>query len=197
MQERNDSRSGSSCGCRRRGNSSSGRLHDRNHPVLLIEVMKRVGGRASTVMVEGLPLDLGCGWLHSGESKPLARVAELLGYAVDRSRAAWQDQLHNLGFPVADQNEAWRAYEAFENVLRKAPPASDRAGDAIARDHCWWPYLDMLSGALNGAELDRVSACDLLTYDDMLRMRIGAFLRAMARRSPKRPLALPVRYAPR
>jgi monoamine oxidase len=97
-------------------------LHDRNHPVLLIEVMKRGGGRASTVMVEGLPLDLGCGWLHSGEPNPLARVAELLSYTVDRSRAAWQDQLHNLGFPVADQNEAWRAYEAFENVRARRRP---------------------------------------------------------------------------
>ena len=74
--------------------------------------------------------------------------------------------MRNLGFSAADQREAGRAYEEFENTLRKAAPASDRAGDAIPHDHRWRPYLDMLSGALNGAELDRVSARDLLAYDD-------------------------------
>jgi len=148
------------------GIAATRRLKDRGRDVLLIEAMPRVGGRAHTVTIGRLPLDLGCGWLHSAERNPLVRLAEAQGAAIDRSRAAWQDQLRNLGFPAADQRAAGKAYEELEQSLRDNPPQSDRAGDAMAPDHPWRPYLDMLSGALNGAELDRVSARDLLAYDD-------------------------------
>jgi len=123
MQERNGSRS-SGRGAGSAGIATTRRLHDRSHSVLLIEAMERVGGRAHTLTLEGLPLDLGCCWLHSAERNVLARLADVLGYTVDHSRPAWQDQLRDLGFPTADQREAWRAYEAFENVLRKERPLS-------------------------------------------------------------------------
>jgi monoamine oxidase len=148
------------------GIAAARRLKDRGRSVLLVEAMARVGGRAHTVTVGALPLDLGCGWLHSAERNPLARLVEAEGVAIDRSQAAWQDQLRNLGFSAADQRAAGKAYEELEQSLRTAPPESDRAGDGIARDHPWRPYLDMLSGALNGAELDRVSARDMLAYDE-------------------------------
>src|SRR5690348_220184 len=96
------------------GIAAARRLKDRGRSVLLVEAMARVGGRAHTVMVGGLPLDLGCGWLHSAERNPLARLAETEGVAIDRSQAAWQDQLRNLGFPAADQRAAAKAYEALE-----------------------------------------------------------------------------------
>lgn len=148
------------------GIAAARRLKDRGRSVLLIEAMTRVGGRAHTVMVGSLPLDLGCGWLHSAERNPLASLAEAEGVAIDRSCAAWQDQLRNLGFPAGDQRMAAQAYEELEQSLHDTPPDSDCAGDGIARDHPWRPYLDMVSGALNGAELDCVSARDLLAYDD-------------------------------
>jgi monoamine oxidase len=147
------------------GIAAARRLSDRGRHVLLIEAMQRVGGRAHTKMVEGMPLDLGCGWLHSAERNPLARFAEAEEVAIDRSDAAWGKQLRNLGFSAAEQNEAWAAFETFERSLGENPPANDCAGDAIARDHPWRGFLDMLSGALNGAELDLVSARDFLAYD--------------------------------
>ena len=148
------------------GIAAARRLGDRGRSVLVIEAMTRVGGRAHTVKVGTLPLDLGCGWLHSAERNVLARLAEAQGAVINRSEAVWQDQLRNLDFPTADQRAAGKAYAELEQSLRNAPPASDCAGDGIARDHPWRPYLDMLSGALNGAELDRMSARDLLAYDE-------------------------------
>jgi monoamine oxidase len=148
------------------GIAAARRLHDRGRRVLLIEAMARAGGRAHTVNVEGMALDLGCGWLHSAERNPLARLAEAQGAVVDRSEAAWGRQLRNLGFSTREQHDAWTAYEALEQTLHDDPPASDRAGDAIPRDHPSRPYLDMVSGALNGVELNLVSARDLLAYDD-------------------------------
>jgi monoamine oxidase len=34
---------------------------------LLLEASDRIGGRARAEKVAGLPLDLGCGWLHSAD----------------------------------------------------------------------------------------------------------------------------------
>jgi monoamine oxidase len=148
------------------GIAAARRLHDQGRRVLLIEAMDRVGGRAHTINIEGMTLDLGCGWLHSAERNPLARLAETQGVVVDRSEAAWGRQLRNLGFSAREQHDAWAAYEALEQALHDNPPPSDRAGNAIAKDDPARPYLDMISGALNGAELDLVSARDLLAYDN-------------------------------
>ncbi len=38
---------------------------------VVIEARERAGGRAWTVETEGLPLDLGCEWLHSADRNPL------------------------------------------------------------------------------------------------------------------------------
>ena len=65
--------------------------------VLLIEALPELGGRARTRRIAGLPLDLGCGWLHSAERNPLARLAETEGLPLDRSHAAWGRQLGDLG----------------------------------------------------------------------------------------------------
>ena len=148
------------------GIAAARHLHEHGRQVLLVEAMNRVGGRAHTRIVEGHPLDMGCGWLHSAERNSLARFAEAQGAMIDRSPAAWRDQLRNLGFNAADQRAAWQAFAELEQNLHRTPPTSDCAGDGIARDHPWRPYLDMISGALNGAELDLVSATDMLAYDD-------------------------------
>jgi monoamine oxidase len=147
------------------GIAAARRLHGAGRAVLLIEAMGRIGGRAHTVQAHGLPVDLGAGWLHSAERNALVSFAESEGVVIDRTPAAWRKQLRNLAFPVADQHASEQAYEELDAGLR-AGPAGDVAGNAIARDHPWRGYLDMLSGALNGAELDRVSAQDYLAYDD-------------------------------
>ena len=148
------------------GIAAARRLKDRGRRVLLIEAMARVGGRAHTIQAGGYSLDLGAGWLHSAERNPLVSLAEAQGAVIDRSTAAWGRQLRNLGFPVADQRAAWEAFEALEEALHAHPPADDVAGSGVARDHPWRGYCDMLSGALNGAELDRVSARDFLAYEE-------------------------------
>ena len=85
---------------------------------------------------------------------------------IDRTEAAWGTQLRDIGFSAAEQHAAQQAYAELHRSPHPQPPNSDRAGDAIARDHPWRSWLDMLSGALNGAELDAVSATDMLAYDD-------------------------------
>ncbi len=134
--------------------------------VLLIEALPELGGRARTRRIAGLPLDLGCGWLHSAERNPLAHLAETEGLPLDRSHAAWGRQLGDLGASRTIRHEAWEAYGAFGQRIRHAAPASDRAGDAMAPDDPWRPFIDALSGFMNGAGTDRLSVADFLAYDE-------------------------------
>ena len=148
------------------GIAAGRRLVALGHSVLLVEALRRLGRRAHTIEAGGRTLDLGCGWLHSAERNPLATLADAEGVAVDRSEAAWGRQLRDLGASSEVQAEAWAAYEAFGERIRQSPPASDRAGDALPAGDPWRPFVDALSGFMNGAELDRLSAADFLAYDD-------------------------------
>jgi monoamine oxidase len=148
------------------GIAAGRRLASRGRSVLLIEALPRLGGRAHTAAFAGLPLDLGCGWLHSAERNPLAAQADADGALLDRGESAWHKQLRNLGISANEQHEAWAAYERFGATIREAPPASDRAADALPAGDRWRPFVDALSSFMNGAELDRLSVADFLAYDD-------------------------------
>ncbi|SOB87717.1 monoamine oxidase [Sphingomonas guangdongensis] len=134
--------------------------------ILLIEASDRVGGRAHTVTLDGHPHDMGCGWLHSAERNPWVAVAEAAGHAIDRSPNSWGEQYRDLGFAPADQAAAGQAYDAFEQRLRSAPFASDRAADALEPGGVWNGFIDALSGYINGANLSALSVRDYLAYDD-------------------------------
>jgi monoamine oxidase len=148
------------------GIAAARHLTDRHRSVLLIEALPRLGGRAHTATFDGLTLDLGCGWLHSAKRNPLAALARTQGQLLDRSPSAWHRQLRNLHFPPEAQREAWHAFQNLSERLRRDPPPSDCAGDAIARDDRWRPFLDGVSSFINGAELDQLSVRDYLAYED-------------------------------
>jgi monoamine oxidase len=133
--------------------------------VVLIEAGPRIGGRAWTHEVSGLPLDLGCGWLHSGDRNAWTRIAEDMGVAIDRRAPAWGVQYRDLGFTPAEQAAARQAFAAWIQRLR-TPPASDCAADALEPDGAWNAYLQALSGFISGARLERLSAADYMAYDN-------------------------------
>jgi len=148
------------------GIAAGRRLADRGHNVLLVDALDRIGGRAWTIDAVGLPLDLGCGWLHSAERNPWVDVAEAAGLIVDRSEAAWRDQLRNLGFSAGEQKAAEEAFLAFNRRLGEAPPTSDRASDALPDDSTWHAYLDSMSAYINGTGLAELSVADYVAYDE-------------------------------
>jgi monoamine oxidase len=133
---------------------------------LVLEAGTRLGGRAHTVLSEGLPLDLGCGWLHSADRNPWVEVAISAGFAVDRTPPPWRRQAGNRGFTPEEQAAVYKAYRNFFYRLRNAPPASDRAADALMPGEPWNGRLQALSGYMNGASLDEVSIRDFLAYED-------------------------------
>lgn len=132
--------------------------------VLVIEARDRVGGRAWTVHHQGLPIDLGCGWLHSADRNPWTALASTLGFAIDRNPPPWGRQFLDIGFSPADQVAARDAVARFEARLRHDSSGTDRAADLLENAGRWNPYLDALSSYVNGAELERLSIRDYLAY---------------------------------
>jgi monoamine oxidase len=148
------------------GIGAARRLAASRRSTLLLEASDRLGGRAWTLETGGMPLDLGCGWLHSADRNPWVRIAEAAGLTINRTRTAWGQQWRNLGFNADEQAAAGDAYDAFEQRLRQSPPASDRASDALPAGGEWNGFIDTLSGYINGAGLRSLSVADYLAYDD-------------------------------
>ncbi len=147
------------------GIGAARRLAGRGLSVVVLEALPRLGGRAWTATTRGLPLDLGCGWLHSADRNPWVPIAEAAGFIVDRRRSAWDSQFGDLGAPAADWEAAGAAFDAWSRRLVDNPPASDRAIDAIGPGERWLAYLQALSGYISGDELERISAADYAAYD--------------------------------
>lgn len=148
------------------GIAATHRLGQAGVDVLLVEAGDRLGGRAHTVVRGGMALDLGAGWLHSAERNPWVGLAGEHGFTVDRTLPRWREQWRDLGFSPEEQRAAAGAYAALERRMRADPPASDRAADAIEPGGRWTPYLDALSGFINGAATAEVSIADYLAYAD-------------------------------
>lgn len=134
--------------------------------VLLIDALPRLGGRAHTMVLQNMPLDMGAHWLHSGERNPLTMLAETHTETIERRRAAWGQQWRDIGATRESQHAAWNAYEALVERLHATPPNSDRAGDAMPEGDRWRPFADALSTYINGVELNELSVADFLKYDD-------------------------------
>ena len=67
---------------------------------VLLEGRSRIGGRAHTVDVAGVPIDLGCSWIHEPMGNPMARFADQSGVARDNA---------DIELDVA----TFRGYDAF------------------------------------------------------------------------------------
>lgn len=131
-----------------------------------MEALPRLGGRAWTRHEAGMPLDMGCEWLHSGDRNIWTGIAEQSGFAVDRRTAGWNSQYRDLGFNAAERQAAYAEFAAWGERLAASPPASDCAADALAPDGKWTAFLQALSGYISGDELERISARDYAAYDN-------------------------------
>src|ERR1700732_660798 len=137
--------------------------------VRVIEARNRPGGRAWTAHdPSGLPLELGCAWLHSADENELCAVAGPSGLTLDKPLPPWRTQIGNIGFPPADQAE-FRASlgRLFARLDEAGEAEADQPGDRLLEPgNRWNPLLDATSTYINGVELDQLSVHDFFRYRD-------------------------------
>jgi len=135
----------------------------------VLEARNRAGGRGWTLKdPTGLPIELGCGWLHSADENEWCIIAATLGFALDRTRPQWRSQWKNLNFPPADHDDFRATLERFWDRLDAGGDAEvDQPGDRFLEPGCRWNGLiNAISTYMNGVELDGLSARDFWRYRD-------------------------------
>jgi len=151
------------------GVAAAQRLHQASVPCLLVEARPRLGGRAWTVTDgAGFALDLGCGWLHSADRNPWARVAEQRGASIDKTQPPWMRPALAIGFPQEEQYDFHRALGAFfARMDRAAARETDVAAASLLDPDCRWNGLINAVGTyISGMDLDRLSVKDFDRYED-------------------------------
>jgi monoamine oxidase len=181
------------------GIGAARRLLAHGRSVLVLEARDRIGGRAQTVTVAGgIPIDLGCGWLHSADHNPLTALAREMGFAIDEALPTWGERLRRHGLSDREQADWQRTRNAFWRRLDRALDKPDcAASELLQPDSRWNAMLDAISTWVSGAELEHVSAHDLALYEDSgVNWRVvegyGAMVAALGRELPVR-LRTPVR----
>lgn len=136
--------------------------------VVVLEAQDRIGGRAHTVALGGLPLDLGCEWLHSADHNPLVAAIAARGLTLDKTPPPWANPEATANFSAAERQAYGEAFAAFdERVEAAAGEATDRpASDLLEAGDRWTPLLNAFSAYYNGVEFDQVSVKDYAAYDD-------------------------------
>ncbi len=177
------------------GLAAATRLASTGLRFLVLEARDRPGGRAWTCEIEGgHSVDLGCGWLHSADRNPFVAIAERQGRAIDKSPPPWGRAAAQVGPNQARMVAFGEAIGRFRARVEVLPPdAADIACDALLEpDEPSNPLIDAVSTYYSGAELAKISARDLVLYEDSgvnwrVREGYGAAIAALAD-------GLPVRY---
>ena len=163
------------------GIAAGRRLTRAGASVMMLEARSRIGGRAHTV-VKTWPLDLGCGWLHSGDRNVWAPIAEAMGFEIDHTPAPWQRQSGDQGITREEQLLFRKAFGAFEDRIDK----DAEEGEAQAASYFLEPgnpanpLINAVFAYISGATLAQIDARDYARYeDDGVNWRVRAGYGAM------------------
>lgn len=149
------------------GIAAGRRLMRAGASALMLEARGRIGGRAHTFM-GAAPVDLGCGWLHSGDRNVWTAIAEAMGWAIDRTPAPWERQSGDQGISDVDQAAFRRAFAAFEKRIdEEAERGEARAASYFLESgNPANVLINAVFAYISGASLDQIDARDYARYDD-------------------------------
>jgi monoamine oxidase len=145
------------------------RLHDEPVETLALEARDRVGGRAFTFAGRGnLPLDLGCGWLHSADRNLLVGKLARKGFVIDKTPPPWAQETGASDEELAERKQFGRAFGALERRLAAAAEtgADYPAGDFLEPGGRWNGELNAISCYYNGAAWSQISVLGYAAYED-------------------------------
>ena len=147
------------------GIGAARRLAGTGLKVVMIEAAPRVGGRAWTLDLAGLKLDMGCAWLHSADRNVWTSLAERAGVPIHKRLSNWRKQYRDLGFPPAEQDASEQSFDEWTERLSKHPPTSDIAAEALEDGNEWNNFIRARVGFISGDALEQMSAADYITYE--------------------------------
>ncbi|WP_343870150.1 NAD(P)/FAD-dependent oxidoreductase, partial [Caenispirillum bisanense] len=139
-------------------------LREAGLTVTVLEARDRIGGRAVTAPLFGVPMDLGAAWLHSSDRNPLTPVARASGLTVVRDPQDAEVWLPRRRFLDVDGLAAFEdAYDATAEALSDL--ASDQGDLAAAALPAPANDLDRLARQLigpltHGVPFEALSAVD-------------------------------------
>lgn len=151
------------------GLAAASRLRAEGCSVVVLEARSRIGGRAFTLTPdETLPLDMGCGWLHSADENLLTAPIEALGLTIDRTPPPWTRPASQGRSHAAAMRRFSEAYMALDQRLEAAAATGvDRpASELLIKDDPSNPRLNAVSAYYNGCTWDEVSVLDYAAYRD-------------------------------
>ena len=155
-----------------------------------------MGGRGLTEYLEGgIPIDLGCHWMHSATLNPYVAIADACGFEYLRIdhydyamhfHGAWLDRTQRSRYENYQQ-------ESFDRILasyKEFPGHSIM--EALDHDSEWFPYACYWWSLMHSNDVDQISVQDFADYNDTsedwpLRNGYGALI---ARQFETVPLSL-------
>lgn len=143
-------------------------LHDAGVDCQIVEARDRLGGRAWTVTGGGYPIDLGCGWLHSGSENPWTEIAKKQGLTIDQTPPPWIRSSNPVNFSLPEQANFRDALLSFFDRQGELPEhGPDIAAASLLQPYERWNNLiGAVSTFLSGAEPEHLSARDFSRYHD-------------------------------
>ena len=141
----------------------------------VVEGSHRIGGRAySEEIAPGVWFDLGCSYLHQGETNPFVAIADELGIILGKDRGDLFDDnnigLYKNGVPLnSAEREAYNAYraESYAAVIAAADRGEDVAiADLVDIDSEFAPILMHNWADSCARDIDEISSVDFANFDE-------------------------------
>lgn len=141
----------------------------------IVEGSHRIGGRAySEEIAPGVWFDLGCSYLHQGETNPFVAIADELGVVLGKDKGdIFEDNrigLYDNGMRLdADQRKAYFNYqsECYSAIHASAGRGEDVAiADLIDLENEYALSFMHTMAALNALDIDQTSSADFASFGD-------------------------------
>ncbi len=144
-------------------------LIDLGRKAVILEARDRIGGRAWTESASfGMPVDRGCGWLHSADENPWREIARDLGIAVLEENPVWQGRIGERWL-AEDDSARWDAAIGgwFDAIAAAGEAGHDIPASTVIEDSGEFRTLfDVIVTWACGVECHELSTLDYSRYRD-------------------------------
>src|SRR5580658_5307315 len=107
------------------GLTAAKELRRLGHKVLILEANDRIGGRAYTADISGMPIDYGGAWLHGVPTNPLVQLADALKFTRQRTEFDVPFYIDQRISTKEERHRFAEASEEYEAAIENAAAAEE------------------------------------------------------------------------